>query len=67
MYLGTSRIDTEKEGSIAAFISNLFPDLQDMFVFESETQLLPGTLEAHATGWRRVSRLLRGFGRRGYT
>jgi hypothetical protein len=58
MYLGTSRIDTENEGSIAAFISNLFPDLQDMFVFESETQLLPETLEAHATSWKRVSKLL---------
>ncbi|KAJ7886182.1 hypothetical protein B0H14DRAFT_2697966 [Mycena olivaceomarginata] len=58
LHIGTSRINTAKEGAVAAFISNVFPALESVYVFESETQYLPEPLEAYAASWRRVADLV---------
>jgi hypothetical protein len=58
LHIGTSRIYTVKEGAVAAFISNVFPALEGVYMFESETQLLPEPLEAYAASWRRVAVLV---------
>jgi hypothetical protein len=58
LHIGTSRINIAKEGPVAAFISNVFPALEGVYGFESETQLLPEPLEAYAASWRRVADLV---------
>ncbi|KAF7354655.1 hypothetical protein MSAN_01379100 [Mycena sanguinolenta] len=57
LYPGTSPIDALKEGVVAAFISNLFPELEDLFPIVGGTPL-PEPLQSHSTSWSRVSRLI---------
>ncbi|KAJ7196884.1 hypothetical protein B0H12DRAFT_637616 [Mycena haematopus] len=57
MYVGTSLINTSKEGLVAAFISNLFPELQHLSPFSGDSPL-PEPFAAQSTSWHRVSQLI---------
>ncbi|KAF8173820.1 hypothetical protein K438DRAFT_1980693 [Mycena galopus ATCC 62051] len=56
LYVGTSPITITKEGLVAAFISNIFPELQELHPFALES--LPEPLGTYATSWIRVGELV---------
>ncbi|KAF7331043.1 F-box domain-containing protein [Mycena venus] len=53
--VGTSPIT--REAHVAAFLSNLFPELEFVFPF-SHSELLPEPLDSYATSWSRVSAMV---------
>ncbi|KAF8173811.1 hypothetical protein K438DRAFT_1850064 [Mycena galopus ATCC 62051] len=58
LYVGTSRMNIAQEGLVAAFISNLFPELQALIPFTSDLEELPEPLDSLTDSWYRVSRLI---------
>ncbi|KAJ6544248.1 hypothetical protein B0H19DRAFT_1076383 [Mycena capillaripes] len=51
--VGTSTINSDTEARVAAFVSNLFPELESLSWFSS-----PSLPESHSTSWRRVSNMV---------
>ncbi|KAJ6454285.1 hypothetical protein C8R47DRAFT_1083133 [Mycena vitilis] len=58
--VGTSPIDSGVDTTAAAFISNLFPELEYLFTFSSGNYnvTLPEPLTRHVTTWGRVSDMI---------
>ncbi|KAJ7661502.1 hypothetical protein DFH06DRAFT_1296745 [Mycena polygramma] len=57
--VGTSPIDAAIATPVAAFLSNLFPELEYLFTFSTgNTVPLPDPLPAYATTWGRVSDMI---------
>ncbi|KAF7331042.1 hypothetical protein MVEN_02444500 [Mycena venus] len=54
--VGASPINATKEAHIAAFISNLFPQLEYLIPFSSV--LVPEAFSSHAKSWRRVEDMI---------
>jgi hypothetical protein len=55
LYVGTSLIISAREAHVAAFVSNLFPELEYLFGYGSP---LPEPLDSHYTSWTRVSQMI---------
>ncbi|KAJ6544241.1 hypothetical protein B0H19DRAFT_1267532 [Mycena capillaripes] len=54
--VGTSTISSSKEALVAAFISNLFPELEYLFSFDATP--LPEPLNLYSSSWNRVSEMV---------